>query len=627
MEDGIPVSSLPSSFLLPPSFLSRLLFLVLCLLSSVLYPFFGDVRAQNDDLELLLDVSQHTVPLPKVFKPGIDLSGRGLHNDITWPQTVAAPEALAAWQREIGFNGIFRIQYNLWEISQLYKAKDLQKKLLANYEQIIKQVSDAGGAVILNIYGTPEGLGQLLDKKSPAEDFKTFKTLIKDVIRELSCVKRYSVWYEFWNSPDLDEFYLGRKQEYLNLYRAVAESVIELRRETKVHIPLGGPSISWWFQNLSGNTNATPEKSFIYELIKFCYRYRLPLDFISWHSYSTDPGAEKETTVYAGKNAVTLVREWLSYFGFDKNTPLIIDEWNFDRDANILPERKEKSFIAASCIPSRLKNMYQAGIDYQLYFCLEDFQNNKEGVVRNVGIFYFDPDSAVYAGGPKTIFNVYRMLARLGREMWQVKFDDEFVGAIATRDPETIKVLLYNYIDPDITTNYLARNLATLNPSERKTMLRMLKNGIVEKIMVLKQDIGAVHATKKIKGLLKKAQEINDRAKKFEFSPRSVALSMKNLKGHYHYQRYTVDSSCSFMCEFTPAAEKDIIVQESGYEEKIVLNPYSVHLVVFEKRGEMAPPAQQPAVLPEAAPEAAAKESLSAETMNSTSIDANPQEK
>jgi hypothetical protein len=548
--------------------------------------------AQDSDLEFTLDVTSGTVTLTKIFKPNIDLSGRGFNRELSWPQTLAAKEVLDTWQKDIGFGGAYRMQYNLWEINQLTKERDLQNKLLSNYENIIKNITDAGGIVILDIFGTPANLGKVLDKKSPPRDLKAFKELVKSTIRNLSCNKRYNIWYEVWSAPDIDEFFLGRTQEYLNLYRAVAESINELEAETKLHIPVGGPSVSWWFQNLDGNTIVTPERSLIYELIKFCYHYHLPLDFISWHGFSSDAGAEKENTIYK-KTAVTLVRDWLTYFNFDRNIPLIVDEWNFDRDANVLPARGEESFICASYIPARLKNMYDAGIDYQLYFSLEDFQNNKEGVVRNTGIFSFDSESPGYKGSPKSIYNIFRMLSNLGGDLFLSKFDDEFVGVIATKDEERMVILIFNYIDPDIVTNFLSRNIAGLNAAERKMVLGIINSQKLEKIMLHQLDISVLHATSKVKALLKKIQELNDKAKKFETVSRNIKLGIKNLKSSYQYLRYTVDSSCGLNCEFTPSEQKEISAPEL-YQEVLSLKPYSVHMIVFKKKP--AVPETTPAV-------------------------------
>ncbi len=538
--------------------------------------------AQEGDLEFTLDVNANTTALPRIFKPTMDLSGRGFHGDITWPQTMAAKEVLNKWQDDIGFAGLYRLQYSLWEISQLSKDKESQNKLLSSYEGIVKNITEAGGIVILNIFGTPAGMGEILDKKSPARDLKAFKQSVKAAIRDLSCNKRYSIWYEAWNAPDLEDFFLGRRQEYLNLYRVVAESINELEAETKIHIPLGGPSVSWWFQNVDGNTIFTPEKSLIYELMKFCYHYRLPLDFISWHGFSTAPDIEKENTIYK-KTTVNLIRDWLTYFNFDKDTPLIIDEWNFDLDENVLAERKENSFICASYIASRIKNMYEAGIDYQIYFCLEDFQNNKEGVVRNVGIFSFDSESTEYKGAPKSIYNVFRMLSKLGSEMFLPKFNDEFTGVIATKAPEYIALLFYNYIDPNTAVNYLSKNIANLSGAERKFLLNIIKAKNLEKFMLRQSDISKLRTTKRVKALLKKAQELNDKAKRFMLNKRNLKIDLKNLKGDYLYQRYAIDSGCSLNCGFSSQETKEINSADF-YQEVLTLEPYSVNLVVLKNK-------------------------------------------
>ena len=539
---------------------------------------------QADDLEFTLDANSPTMPLPKTFKPSIDLSGRGFHRQTSWPQGLAAPEVLDTWAKDIGFNGVYRLQYNLWEINQLAKDKDAQDKLLNNYENIIKKITEAGGIVILDIFSTPAGLGRVLDKKSPPWDFRAFKELIKNRIRDLSCNKRYNIWYEVWSAPDLDDFFLGRKQEYLNLYRAVAEAAKELSVENKVYIPVGGPATSWWFQNFDANTILTSERSLIYELIQFSYRHHLPLDFVSWHAYSTDPKTEKETTIYK-KTGTALLRDWLSYFNFDRNTPLIIDEWNYDTNANVLPERKEKSYISASYIPSRIKNMDEAGINYQLYFCLEDFQNNKEGVVRNVGVFSFDSEASEYKGAPKAIYNVFRMLSNLGNNMFSasLKPNDEFVGVIATKTQDRIAILVYNYIDPEIVRSYLSRNIPALSGAERKALLNLITSDKLEKIMLRQLDISKMRLSKKLKALLKKAQELNDRAEKFKSTTRNVNMSIKNIKGNYLYQRYVVDSSCSTNCAFTPLEEKNLNLSEP-YKETLALNPYSVNMIILGKK-------------------------------------------
>ncbi len=559
----------------------------ICALYLFCYLCFGICHlsfAQEGDLEFTLDVTSNTTPLPKIFSPNIDLSGRGFYRDATQPQTLAAKEVLDTWQKEIGLAGLYRLQYNLWEIRQFAKNRDLQNSLLRNYENIIKNITDAGGAVILNIFGTPAGLGKVLDKRSFPKKLKVFKELVKNHIRTLSCQKRYNIWYEVWSAPDLDDFFLGRTQEYLILYRQVAEAVKELEAEYKINIPLGGPAISWWFQNSSGNTVITPEESLIYELIRFCYRNRLPLDFITWHGFSSDPKAEEQATIY-NKASVKLIREWLSYFRFAKETHLIIDEWNYDPGVNVAAARDQESFISASYIPARLKNMYGSGLDYQLYFSLEDFQNNKEGVTRNTGLFWFDAGSFEYKGGPKSIYNVFKMLARLGKDMFlsSDKLKDEFVGLIATRDKDCISLLIYNYIDPDLMINYLSRTIGGLRGAERKAIMNLVRSDQLNKIMLGQLDISRLRLTHKTKAVLKKAKELNEKAQKSKTSARNLKLNIKNLKENYLYQRYTIDATCNRDCSFLPAEEKEVNPTDL-YQETLALSPYSVNLIVLKQK-------------------------------------------
>ncbi len=552
--------------------------------------------AQESELEYSLDTASDTIPLPKIFHPNIDLSGRGFSRQSIWPQELAAPEVLDTWQKDIGFSGLFRLQYNLWEIHEFAKNKNLQNKLLANYETALQKITDAGGAVIVNIFGTPAGLGRVLDKKSPPLDLKAYKELVKADIRYLSCEKKYNIWYEVWSAADLDNFFLGRKQEYLNLYRAVAEAVKELEKEYKTNIPLGGPSTSWWFQNFDGNTVITPERSLIYELIKFCFHYRLPLDFISWHSYSTDPKVEKTVTAY-NKTEVKLIRAWLSYFHLNQNISLIVDEWNYDSGANILPARGEKANISASYIFSRIQNMYEAGLDNQVYFSLEDFQNNKENVTSNAGIFWFDPETSDYKGGPKVTYNAFKMLDKLGENLFiSGKLDNEFVGVIAAKGKDALTILIYNYIDPQIAVNYLSRSIAGLKSSERKVVLDLIKSNRLNKVMELETDISRLRTTKKLKNILEKTRNLSLQAKKFTTTPVNLQIKLKNLKDKYSYQRYTIDSNCTANCKFIPVEEKEVEITDS-YQEILTLNPYSVNLIIFKLKPKeeviTAAPAEQ----------------------------------
>jgi hypothetical protein len=569
----------------------------------------GTLQAQDGELTVSVDVTSAAVPLPSLLRANVDLGGRGVSSGKEWPQSLAGKETIDRWQKEVGTGRLYRLQYNLWEIFQPAQAPVRGKKkvlespagLEETYAGVIKSVSDAGGTVLVNLFGTPTGTGRIRDKKSPPADPRQYKALVKRVIRKLSCERKLRVWYQVWSAPDLDDFFLGRRQEYLLMYRMAAEAVQELEAETGMHIPIGGPGSSWWFQNFDGNTVAVPERSLVYQLIWYCYRYHLPLDFISWHAYSSDPQAELAQTMYR-KTSVGLIRDWLRYFRMDTRIPLIVEEWNYDCGANNSPGRGEKAQVAASYIPARLSFMHKAGIDQAVYFALEDFQAPDEGVVRNVGLFRFSPD-VTKPPVPKAGYAVMRMLERLKPLLYpaSLQAEDEFVRVLVTKGEDSYAALISNYIDPDIVNNYVTRAIGAFSEKERHQMLTLIRTKRFNEVLEERVPLAKIAASGRVKETLKKAIALRKSSASALASPRTVRLELKKLSaGSYEVERVTVDSRCAGTCE-TPAAETKTIEVAQGWTETVSVEPYSVELLLFKK----LPPA--PVAAPAVAEPAAEK--------------------
>jgi len=557
-----------------------------------------DILAQT---EFSLDIAGQAGPRPKIFSPSIDLSGRGGNPNAARPQAFADDEAVKKWEAEIGFSGYYRLQLNLWEAGQLRGNKEASSQLLLSYHSLINRVCASGGTVIVSFFGTPSGMGKVLDKRSQPLNPKEFKELVKSYVREF---RNDKVWFEVWSAPDLDDFFLGSTQDYLILYRSVAEAVKEVENEDKTHIQLGGPGTSWWYQNPEGNTVTTPEKSLIFELIRYCSRYRLPLDFITWHAYSSDPFAEQYNTSY-NKLPVELIRDWLgpNYFNLKRDIPLIIDEWNYDNGLNLPLERSEKSNIAASYIPARLKGMQACGIDGQVYYCLEDFHSNKEHVTRNVGAFWFDSRGGQYKGGPKAVYNVFRMLRELGENFYSLpatagKGD---VGILAGKTGTRVNVLVYNYVNPEAARDLLSRNIGGLDAAERKLLLRMIKDGVYARLLSKQTDAQSLRGiSKRLRSLLSDAVARNDDVEKKKSGSQSVKITLKNINGDYLARKYVMDSACVKDCVFSAAQEKTITCA-GVWEETTELPAYSVILFSFE------PKPAEPVTVPAAGPETQVK--------------------
>lgn len=111
---------------------------------------------------------------------------------------------------------------------------------------------------------------------TPPKDYKKWEDLIRNLTQHFT--ERYGTdevksWYfEVWNEPNLSGFWAGTQEEYYKLYQYSAKAIKTVNSQYKV----GGP--------------ATAGAAWVPEMINFCNTNKLPLDFISTHSYGVKQG-------------------------------------------------------------------------------------------------------------------------------------------------------------------------------------------------------------------------------------------------------------------------------------------------------------------------------------------------
>lgn len=111
---------------------------------------------------------------------------------------------------------------------------------------------------------------------TPPSNYEKWGALIKALTEHLT--ERYgaaevATWYfEVWNEPNLGAFWAGTQQDYFKLYKYAVQAIKSVNASYKV----GGP--------------ATAGAAWIPEMISFCATNKLPLDFVSTHSYGVNQG-------------------------------------------------------------------------------------------------------------------------------------------------------------------------------------------------------------------------------------------------------------------------------------------------------------------------------------------------
>lgn len=200
----------------------------------------------------------------------------------------------------------------------------------------------------------------------PPKDYNKYAKICANIIRHYNhgWAKgfKYNIEYwEIWNEPENPPMWQGTKEQFFELYRVIAN---HLKKEFP-YIKVGGYGSCGFYAVTQPNRSAF-FKSFIPYFIDFlkfikAEKTKAPLDFYSWHLYTTDP---EEIIKHA-----EFVEKTLHEHGF-KNTENIFNEWNYvvkhTNAAHVYNSMKEAP--GASFVASAFSLMQNSPVDKAMYY-------------------------------------------------------------------------------------------------------------------------------------------------------------------------------------------------------------------------------------------------------------------
>jgi xylan 1,4-beta-xylosidase len=271
-------------------------------------------KTQTTERAINVDFLQQKGPLNTMFKEcvGAGRANEGLRAD--WQQQ------LAYVKKECGFNYI-RMHGLLTDDMAVY-SEDKNGKPQYNYmyiDVLFDFLQSIGMKPFVELGFMPSALASgnktifwWRGNVTPPKDYEKWSALIRDLT--LHFTERYGAeevktWYfEVWNEPNLDGFWAGSQEEYFKLYSYSAKAIKSVNPAYRV----GGP----------GTAGAAWES----EMIDYCAKNKLPLDFISTHTYGVKQG-------------------YLDEFG---NSGTVLDKNPMSVSGDVLQSRKE---ITSSPMP------------------------------------------------------------------------------------------------------------------------------------------------------------------------------------------------------------------------------------------------------------------------------------
>ncbi|MFD0714168.1 hypothetical protein [Paenibacillus sp. GCM10027626] len=195
-------------------------------------------------------------------------------------------------------------------------------------------------------------------------------------------------YWEIWNEPDNPPaMWSSTPERYYQLYETASLSIKSYNPELKV----GGPAVAGSYQT-----------AFMAGFLKYAQERRLPLDFFSWHTYTSDPKM-------IARNAAH-VREQLDLHGYEQ-AESHFNEWNYfepnfrviwQEHSEFIRRRtfeRAKGPVGASFVAAVLSILQQAPVDAANYY---------DGQPTAVFCGLFD-----YYGAPRTAYRSFEAFYEL----------------------------------------------------------------------------------------------------------------------------------------------------------------------------------------------------------------------
>jgi xylan 1,4-beta-xylosidase len=242
-------------------------------------------------------------------------------------------------------------------------------------------------------------------------------------------------YWEVANEPDIGESggcpYRFLPENYVRYYQRTVAAI--LGADPEAHV--GGPAL------------ANVHSHILPALLDACDQEKVPLHFISWHIYNSEPGQIRGTIDYARdllKKHVSLKPE------------TILNEWNMSLGNPQLDPRFQPCFILET-----VWQMKEAGLDWSCYYHIRDYQVEYELFAP-----FMSPKGSAfmtrwwnrmpqfdglfdYQNQVRTSYFAFKLLSRLTGEKLRVISSDPSVHAFATHDEkyEIDNLLLWNFSD------------------------------------------------------------------------------------------------------------------------------------------------------------------------------------
>lgn len=326
-------------------------------------------------------------------------------------------------------------------------------------DQSVDDIIQARALPLMDITIKPKVLFPNVDQDVvDPNDYGKWEQLISHMVSHYKEKGLTGLYWEVGNEGDGGEPggcpYRFTPENYVRYYRHTVAAI--LRADPTAHV--GGPAAADW---------QDPTFS---ALIAFAGKERVPLNFVSWHNYDSNPKRIQRTI--EGVKALLAQHPSL-------RPETILDEWNMELTVPPKDVRIQPAFVAETAW-----RMKESGLTYSCFYHIRDYHVDRDRFAP-----FFSPGGASfmaswwnrmpqydglfdYQNVMRPAYFTFELLARVTGERLEAGSSDDSVHAFLSYDKtyETYNLLFWNFSGTPVTVKLDARGLAEALVAHRRLL-------------------------------------------------------------------------------------------------------------------------------------------------------------
>lgn len=400
--------------------------------------------AQNRTATLTLDFTKNLGPMQMDH---ISLGQGGLSPDPIWDSRIAEVRALHPRLIRLFVQEYFDVM------------PAIGKYHFATLDRSVDEIVQAGAIPLMSLTIRPKVLYPKIDQDIvDPTNYAAWEALISAMVTHYKERGLHGAYWEVGNEGDIGESggspYHFTPENYVRYYQHTVAAI--LRADPGAHV--GGPAI------------ANYKSPLLPALLEAADSKKIPLSFISWHIYNSDPKAVQATVEYQ--------KEQLAKHP-SLHPETILDEWNMALTVPPKDPRIQPTYVAETAW-----RMKESGLNYSCFYHIRDYHVDRpqfatytsSGGASFMASWWnrmpqysglFD-----YQNVMRPAYFSFELLARVTGDRLQATSDDDSVHAFLSHDDlyKYFSLMFWNFSASPVTVKIDARGLPGTLTAHRRML-------------------------------------------------------------------------------------------------------------------------------------------------------------